>query len=154
MPHNFDDSLPMLTGPPDPQVLQMMPNLRLGVCAMGPVGEGDEVLSMRVWVSQKAGAKVAFASGEGGKHLGSHAVSPREKLPFKGPGVANGEAEGKWMIQTQLEEGSAEFAAGEPALATAIALIEHKDGSREVLQWSRAVAIRKGHAHPHPSPTT
>ena len=129
----------------------MMPDLKLGVCAMGPVGDGDKVLSMHVWVWQQSGERsAAAASGEGGKHLGSHPMSPKEKLPFKGPGVADGEAEGKWMIQTQLEKDSEEFSAGEAALATAMALVEHKDGSREVLHWSQGVMIREGHAHPPP----
>lgn len=150
MAHRFDDSLPVLTGPPDPRVLQLFPDLKLGVCAMGLVGDGDKILAMRVWVAQQVGEHVAAASGEGGKHLGSHDEGPREKLPFKGPGVPGGKTEGKWMIQTQLERDSKEFSAGEAALATAMALVEHMDGTREVLHWSQGVKIREGHAHPPP----
>jgi hypothetical protein len=120
----------------------------------GPVGDGDKVHGMRVWVSQQVGDRVVAASGEGGEHLGSHPPSPKEKLPFKGPGVANGEAEGKWMIQTQLEKDSDESSAGKAALATAMANVEHEDGSTEVLHWSQAVMVREGHAHPPPPPGT
>jgi hypothetical protein len=62
----------------------MNPGLRLGVCAMGPVGDGDKVHAMRVWVSQQVGDRVVAASGEGGEHLGSHPPSPKEKLISRG----------------------------------------------------------------------
>jgi hypothetical protein len=137
MPHSFDDSLLILpAGPLTGAGLE--PGTRLGVCAMGPVAAGDKVLSMRVWIFQQVGTQVAAASGEGGKHLGGHDPVPEEDLPFKGP---------KWMIQTQLEKDSDQFAAGDGALATAMALVEHEDRTKDVMHWSRAVMIGPEHTH-------
>jgi hypothetical protein len=151
MAHSFDDNLPILPeGPIDRRILQMFPGVRLGVCAMGPVTDGDEVLASRVWVFQQEGQHVAAASGKAGEHLGGHPQEPVEDLPFRGR-VKEDEDEGRWMIQTQLEEHSDEFKAGVGALATAMALVKHKDGTKDVVHWSRAVMIGEPHEHPHPT---
>jgi hypothetical protein len=58
------------------------------------------------------------------------------------------------MIQTQLEKDSDGFSAGKAALATAMAIVEHEDGSTKILHWSQAVMVREGHAYPSPPPGT
>jgi hypothetical protein len=123
-------------------ILQGDDSLALGVCAMGPVADGEELTAMRVWVWQVDGTKVAASSGEGGKHLGGHPLAASEKLPFK--------AEKGWMIQTELEPGSRQFSEGKPAVAMAMALVTHKDGSKDVEQWNQAVMIAEHRHHEHP----
>jgi hypothetical protein len=130
----FNTSLPILEGPDDPGV-------RLGVCAMGTVADGDELTSMRVWVFQHTDTSVAASTGTSGEHLGGHAMVDEERPPFKK----------RWMIQTQLEPGSEEFLADRPALAMAMALVTHADDSKDVEHWSQAISVRAPaeHAHPH-----
>ncbi len=127
MRSKFNESLPILHGPADQR------GVRLGVCAMGPVGDGDKLTSMRVWVFQETGAKAAAASGTGGRHLGGHPMSDNEKPPFT---TAKG-----WMVQTELEPGSDQFVQAKPALAMAMALVTHKDGTDGVEHWTQAVLI-------------
>jgi hypothetical protein len=101
---------------------------------MGPVAPGVKLTWMRVWVWQLNGDQVAASTGTSGEHIGGPRKSPREKLPF---------TDGKgWMIQTALEPGSDQFAKGKPALATAMAIVEHEDGSTGVEHWSQAVKMR------------
>ena len=50
----FLEELPILDGPA---------NLRLGICAMGPVAATDTIISMQVWAWQVVGGKVAMSSG-------------------------------------------------------------------------------------------
>jgi len=127
MVSRFEETLPILTG-------KAPKGVRLGACAMGPVADGDKLTWMRVWVWQLNGNKVAASSGTSGEHLGGPKKTKREKLPFT--------PEKGWMIQTQLEPGSAQFAKGKPALATALAIVEHADGSTGVEHWSQAVSMR------------
>lgn len=125
----FEEVLPILEEP----------GLRLGVCAMGPVAEGDEISWMRVWVWQQDGTKIAASSGTSGEHFGAHPLAPSERLPFT-------PKEG-WMIQTELEPGAEQFSGGKPALAMAMALVNHSDGTSDVEQWNQAVSVSGGHDH-------
>jgi hypothetical protein len=120
-------------------ILEDEEGLRLGVCAMGPVAEGDELTWMRVWVWQQDGGKISASSGTSGAHLGAHPLAASERLPFT--------AEEGWMIQTELEPGAEQFSGGKPALAMAIALVNHPDGTKDVEQWSQAVSVSGGHEH-------
>jgi hypothetical protein len=129
MPGNrFKDSLPIIGGTSGS-------GSTLAVCAMGPVAAGDQVLSMQVWVYQQVGQKVAAASGEGGVHLtgSSPPITPKEKLPFT-------QSKG-WMIQTELEKASTQFTKAKPALATAMAVVKHRNGKKDIEHWSQAVTI-------------
>jgi hypothetical protein len=133
MVSKFREQLPILDGAPD------HPGVRMGVCAMGPVAPGDSLTWMRVWVWQQVDDQVAASSGTSGTHLGSHPPSDMETLPFtddKG-----------WMIQTELEPGADQFVGGEPALAMAMALVQHSDGTSDVEQWSQAVSVTGSHHH-------
>jgi hypothetical protein len=130
----FEEELPILDGDAD---------LRLGVCAMGPVAATDTITWMRVWVWQVAGKKVAASSGVSGAHPGAHRLGPTEELPFT---AAKG-----WMVQTQLEPGSEQFSEGKPARAMAMALVTNDDGTEEdVLEWSQAVLVRGHRNHEYP----
>jgi hypothetical protein len=103
---------------------------------MGPVDAGgDEIVWMRVWLWQQDGKKVAACFGTSGEHPGAHPLAPTERLPFK--------PKKDWMIQTELEPGSKQFSKGKPALAMAMALVKHSDGSTGVEHWSQAVSVGK-----------
>jgi hypothetical protein len=116
--------------------------LRLGVCAMGPVADGDQLTAMRVWVWQQDGDMVSLSSGTSGHHLGGHPLAPSEKTPFT--------AQKGWMIQNELAEGSPQFCEGKPALGMAIALVTHADGSKDLEQWGQAVMVAEHRHHEHP----
>ena len=71
---------------------------QVGVCAMGPVGDGDKLIWMRVWVWQQDGDDVAASSGDAGDQVpGAHPLGGTEMPPFA---LAE---EKKWMVQTKLE---------------------------------------------------
>jgi hypothetical protein len=123
-------------------ILQGDPSLPLGVCAMGAVADGDELTAMRIWVWQVDGRKVAASSGQGGVHLGGHHLAPSETPPYTAPRG--------WMVQTELEPGSEQFSEGKPALAMAMALVTHEDGTKDVEQWNQAVMIKERRHHEHP----
>jgi hypothetical protein len=123
-------------------ILQGDDSLALGVCAMGDVADGDELTAMQVWVWQVDGTKVAASSGQGGVHLGGHPLAASETPPFK--------TQLGWMVQTELEEGSEQFSEGKPALAMAMALVTHADGTKDVEQWDQAVMIAERRHHEHP----
>jgi hypothetical protein len=123
-------------------ILQGDDKLRLGVCAMGPVAGGDQLTWMRVWVWQKDGDKLAASFGTSGEHLGGHPLAPTEQLPFT--------SDKGWMIQTELEPGAEQFSEGKPALAMAIALVTHDDGTTDVEEWSQAVMVKERRHHEHP----
>lgn len=108
---------------------------QVGVCAMGPVGTGDTLIWMRVWVWQQDGDNVAASAGNAGEQVpGAHRLKKKDKPPFT-------DAEKQWMVQTKLEPESAEFKTEKPALVQALALVEN-DGERNIVQWGQAVALR------------
>jgi hypothetical protein len=123
----FDETLPIITGRP-------RKGTRLGLCAMGPVADGDKLTFMRVWIWQQDGAKVAASTGTSGTHIGGPKEVPREKPPFV--------PKRGWMVQTELEPGSKQFSTGKPALAMALAMVKRPDGSTDVEHWSQAVVVR------------
>lgn len=126
----FREKLPIIQGEPEE---------RLGVCAMGPVNKGAKLTWMRVWVWQQDGERVAASSGTSGEHVGGHAPAPTEQPPYT--------SEKGWMVQTKLEPGAEPFAHDKPALAMAMALVEHSDGTLEVEQWSQAVSVAAPKRH-------
>jgi hypothetical protein len=114
---------------------------QVGVCAMGPIGDGDTLIWMRVWVWQQDGDGVAASAGNAGEHVpGAHPLSADQNPPFSQPSE-------RWMVQTKLEPQSADFSTAKPALVQAMALVEN-GGDRSIVQWSQAVALRApGHHH-------
>jgi hypothetical protein len=124
-------------------------NAQLGVCAMGPVGDDDDIIWMRVWVWQQDGDNVAASAGNAGDHVpGAHKLDEDEDVP-----PFTHKKHKQWMVQTKREKESAEFKAEKPALVQAMALVE-RDGERNIVQWGQAVALRApggghgGHAGP------
>jgi transcriptional activator len=47
----------------------------------------------------------------------------------------------RWVVNTELENGSDQFAVGEPAMAAAIAVVKHENGRTEIERWSQTVSI-------------
>jgi hypothetical protein len=117
-------------------------NKQVGVCVMGPIGDGDKLIWMRAWVWQQDGENVAASAGNAGEHVkGAHRLAAEDKPPFAAP-------KERWMVQTKLEPESADFNVKKPVLVQAIALVENA-GDRNILQWSQAVALKQPPAHPH-----
>jgi hypothetical protein len=114
---------------------------QVGVCAMGPVGDGDSLIWMRVWVWQQDGDDLAASAGNAGEHVaGAHPLSAEQMPPFAHP-------QERWMVQTKLEPESADFNVEKPVLVQAMALVEN-GGDRSIVQWGQAVALRTpGHHH-------
>jgi hypothetical protein len=115
-------------------------NTQVGVCAMGPIGTGDNIIWIRSWVWQQDGDNLAASSGNAGEHVpGAHPLSPEQQPPFAAPKPL-------WMVQTKLEPLSADFTIGKPALVQAFALVEN-GGGQDIIQWSQAVELREPHHH-------
>jgi hypothetical protein len=121
--------------------LKRDPKLRLSVCAMGDVADGEELTWMRVWVFQRVEKKLAVSWGIGGRHLGAHDKVPSEVFPVKG----------KWMVQTELLDGTDQFSPG-PALGVAVARVIRIKGDganpEDVDFWTQPVVIAD-HEHEH-----
>ena len=113
---------------------------QVGVCAMGPIGDGDKLIWMRAWVWQQDGDNLAASAGEAGEHVpGAHPLSGDQQPPFEAP-------KPRWMVQTKLEGESADFIIEKPALVQAIALVEN-GGDRTIVQWGQAVKLREPQHH-------
>ena len=113
---------------------------QVGVCAMGPIGDGDTLIWMRVWVWQQDGDDVAASAGNAGEHVpGAHALAADQMPPFAHP-------QERWMVQTKFEPQSAHFNVAKPALVQAMALVEN-GGDRSIVQWGQAVALRQPGPH-------
>ena len=116
-------------------------NAQVGVCAMGPVGTGDKLIWMRVWVWQQDGENVAASAGNAGEQVpGAHRLDPKDTPPFT-------DDRERWMVQTKLEPESPEFKIEKPALVQAMALVE-RNGERNIVQWAQAVGLREPAHHP------
>ena len=121
----FFEELPLLEDNKDKQV---------GLCVMGPVGTGDNLIWMSAWAWQQDGDKIASSTGDAGTPVkGARPLRPKDKPPFKAP-------KKQWMVQTGLRKGSAPYNPKKPVLVQAIALVE-TGGERAIVQWSQAVKI-------------
>jgi hypothetical protein len=129
----FDPKLPILSDASGKQV---------GVCAMGPVGDDEELIWMFAWVWQENKQAVAASSGTAGIQLkGAHKLGPGQKPPFAHPNKPD------WMVQTAIPKDSADYTDKKPALATAMALVK-RDGVSTVVQWSQVVKLFHPPHHP------
>ena len=99
--------------------------VRVGPCAMGGVAPGDSLTSIHVLLVQDAGGRVATATGS------SRRLFRADRPP---------EPE-RWVVNTELGEGSDQFAVGKPSMAMAMAVVKHKNGGIEIDRWSQAVSI-------------
>jgi hypothetical protein len=128
----FDPRLPILSDANGDQV---------GVCAMGPVGDNDELVWMFAWVWQENDEDVASSAGTAGVQLkGAHKLGPKNTPPFSHPSKPD------WMVQTAIPKDSADYTDDKPALATAMALVK-RDGVSTVIQWSQVVELFHPHHH-------
>jgi hypothetical protein len=116
---------------------------QVGVCAMGPVGDGDTLLWIEVWIWQQDGNNLAASSGAAGDEVpGAHPLADEDRPPFAHPRE-------RWMVETKLEPVSADFTDQKPALVQAMALVEN-EGERRIVQWGQAVELRTpGGGHDH-----
>ena len=120
--------------------LLMDGNTQVGVCVMGPIGTGDNIVWVRAWAWQQNGDELAASSGNAGEHVpGAHPLKPAQMPPFAAPKPL-------WMVQTKLEPLSAEFTIAKPVFVQAFALVEN-GGTQDIIQWSQAVALREPHPH-------
>jgi hypothetical protein len=116
--HNFNNSLRLSK----PRTTRYGRALRSAPLARGPVADEEQVTWMQVWIFQNTSrGKAAGAYGEGE--------------------WSNAPVTESWKIDTELVEDSDDFKAGEPAQATALALVEDKDAKKEFYWWSEAVMI-------------
>lgn len=120
----FDESLDRSL-PPIPE------DMRPGPCAMGPA-DGDDLISMHVWIFQQTPAGTAVASGD--------SRQPQEAA-FK--------AKGRWMVRTGLDPESPEFDTSRAAVAMAMALVNDA-GGKDVKHWFQEVSVTDEDASPYP----
>lgn len=124
----FDEKLPLLVNNNGEQV---------GICLMGPVGEGETLVWMSGWAWQQDEANVVAAStGDAGVPV--EGAGPPEP-PIPGPPFGPGHDK-KWMVQTGFREGSAKYDPKKPVLVQALALMQ-KGNETAMVQWSQAVKI-------------
>ena len=124
----FDEKLPLLVNDQDEQV---------GICLMGPVGEGETLVWMSGWAWQQDEANVVAAStGDAGVMVeGAGPPDPPIPGPPFGPG------HDKWfLMETGCRPGSASYDPKMPVLVQALALMQ-KGNETAMVQWSQAVKI-------------
>ena len=113
---------------------------QVGLCVMGPIGTGDNIVWVRAWAWQQNEDELAASAGNAGEHVpGAHPLKPAQMPPFAAPKKL-------WMVQTKLEPLSAHFTTKKPALVQAFALVEN-GGTQDIIQWSQAVMVREPHEH-------
>jgi hypothetical protein len=124
--HNFDDTLRLVKPAAEAAgggAAALTP------LAKGPVGDGEELAWVAVWIYQNYGrGKAAIAAGASRYD----ATRQAERPPFRGT----------WTVRTRLERHSDPFKPGKPALATAIAAVKLPGGEKEAYWWSEAVSIK------------
>jgi hypothetical protein len=123
----FDEKLPLLVNDKDEQV---------GICLMGPIGNGETLVWMSGWAWQQDEDNVVAAStGDAGVPVkGAHPPEGLKLEPPFGPG------DQKWMVQTGFRNPSAQYDPRKPVLVQALALME-KGNETAIVQWSQAVRI-------------
>ncbi len=105
----FFEVLPLLKDGPD----------QVGLCVMGPIGTGDNIVWVRAWAWQQNEDELAASSGNAGEHVpGAHPLKAAQQPPFAAPKKL-------WMVQTKLEPLSANFTTEKPAFVQAFALVEN-----------------------------
>jgi hypothetical protein len=109
---------------------------QVGLCVMGPIGTGDNIVWVRAWAWQQNGDNLAASAGNAGEHVpGAHPLKAKQQPPFAAPKPL-------WMVQTKLEPLSADFTTDKPAFVQAFALVEN-NGSQDIIQWGQAVKVRE-----------
>jgi hypothetical protein len=106
-----------------------------GPDAGGPVGDGERLRSVYVWILQNGETRnttwAAAAEGKG----------PSYGADVEAWGDAT-KAKHKWTVETKMLKGSGRFRTNRAALATALALVDRKDGTLEAYWWTEAVLLQ------------
>jgi hypothetical protein len=118
----FDDNLVLAAKSPE---FEDATGVRHGPCATGVVAPGASLTSIHVLLVQDADGRVATATGTSERLFRKDRPPERER----------------WVVNTELEKGSDQFAVGKPAMAEGIAIVKHEDGRTEIERWSEAVSI-------------
>lgn len=113
----FDNSLRLLVATDSRYILAGKP----GPLAEGPVADDERMAWIQVWIFQNIGRRAAAATG----------TSDWSAAPLRR----------RWSTPTELVKGSSDFLTGEPALATALALVRRGSTSKEFYWWSVPVTI-------------
>ena len=121
----FDDNLVLSAEDVKFEDVEDATDVRSGPCAMGGVAPGDSLTSIHVLLVQDAGGRVATATGSSQRLFRKDRPPERER----------------WVVNTELEKGSDQFAVGKPAMAMAMAVVKHEGGGTEIDRWSQAVSI-------------
>ena len=123
----FFEHLPLLLNDKEEQV---------GICLMGPIGNGETLVWMSGWAWQQDEDNVVAAStGDAGVPVqGTRPLDPHKDMPPFGPG------DEQWMIQTGFRKQSAQYDPRKPVLVQALALME-RGNETAIVQWSQAVKI-------------
>jgi hypothetical protein len=132
---------------PASRFFEQLPLLRdqngdqVGLCLMGPIGQGETLVWMSGWAWQQNGDNVVAAStGDAGVQVqGAHPLGPN--VPPFGPPMQ------RWMVQTAFRDQSAPYNVEKPVLVEALALVQ-RGPDTFIVQWSQAVMIRHGYHHP------
>jgi hypothetical protein len=139
---------------PASRFFEILPLLRdssgnqVGLCLMGPIGDGEELVWMSGWAWQQVDENVVAAStGDAGVQVpGAHPLGPNDMPPFgppSGPPTGPGR---RWMVQTGFRDQAVDYDPEKPVLVQALALV-NRNNDTFMTQWSQAVMIRHGYHH-------
>jgi hypothetical protein len=112
-----------------------------GPDAGGPVEPGEKLQWVYVWI---------FQNGEDGDEAWAAAAdgeSPEEDEPKKAWEAAT-KKNHRWNVETEMIHGSDDFRPERAATATALALVDRKDGSSDVYWWTEAVLLNRAKKKP------
>ena len=112
-----------------------------GPDAGGPVGVGEPLRWVYVWIIQNGeeendqGETVTWAAAADGE-------SPDETPAEKAQWASATATQQMWTVETHMMDDSDEFRTDRAAIATALALVDRADDTREAYWWTEAVKLR------------
>jgi hypothetical protein len=112
---------------------------QVGLCLMGPIGNGETLVWMSGWAWQQVDDDVVAAStGDAGVQVpGAHQLDAQKDMPPFGPNHQ------RWMVQTGFRAQPVDYDPEKPVLVQALALVQ-RGNDTFMTQWSQAVMIRHG----------
>jgi hypothetical protein len=121
---------------------------QVGLCLMGPIGDGETLVWMSGWAWQQNGDNVVAAStGDAGVQVpNAHVLDPVDMPPFGPPAGPPGGPGRRWMVQTGFRDQPTDYNVEKPVLVQALALVK-RGNDTFMAQWSQAVMIRHGYHH-------
>jgi hypothetical protein len=106
-----------------------------GPQAGGPVEPGERLRWVYVWI---------FQNGEDDD--GTWAAAADGESPEEGPAVGEWQAatatDHQWTVETEMMHDSDAFRTDRAATATALALVDRKDGSTDAYWWTESVLLK------------